>query len=78
MEDRACDVTINGINFSGMNKEEAVSAFEENKISFDVDKKKKFLDGLSSSLYADTYNYFYILDENEEQLYEIEVKKRLN
>lgn len=77
-EDKTCDVTINGIDFSGMNKEEAVAAFEETGMPFEEDEKEDFFSGERGSLYADTKNYFYILDDYDGELDTIEVKKNLH
>ena len=70
-------VTINGIDFSGMDKKEAVAAFEEKEMSFDEEKKEKFFNGESASLYVDSKDYFYILKEENGELYTIEVEKNI-
>lgn len=79
LEEKPCTVTVNGIDFSGMSKEEAVAAFEENKLSFDEDDKEEFLqseDGVS--LYGKPKNYFYILVQEEGKLSEVDVKKNIH
>lgn len=76
-EDKSGKVTINGIDFSGMDKKEAVAAFEEKEMSFDEEKKEKFFNGESASLYVDSKDYFYILKEENGELYTIEVEKNI-
>lgn len=74
-----CKVTINGVDFKGMNQEEAVSAFEEAGISFGADDKEDFLTGELPSLYGKPKTYSYILTQDYEKinLEWVEVRKKV-
>jgi len=58
------DVLINGIDFTGMDKEDAIHAFEEKGVKFDKDEKEEFLSGKIGILIGKSGDYYFKLQED--------------
>lgn len=68
-------VLINDIDFTDMNKEEAISAFEELVIKFDSDEKEEFMNNERHIIFGESGDYSYIIetDYDGETITNIEV-----
>ncbi len=72
-------VLINGIEFAGKSKEEALLAFEELGVKFDSADKEEFLSGASHIIFGKSGDFSYIIetDYNEDIVTNIEVKRNV-
>ncbi|MBR3824836.1 MAG: PASTA domain-containing protein [Lachnospiraceae bacterium] len=72
-------VLINGIDFRGMSKEEAVEAFEELGVKFDKDDKEEFLNGEKGIVIGKSGDFHFTLETDyEKKVIEfVEVKLRV-
>ena len=61
------EVLINGIDFGGMSKEEAVEAFEELGVKFDKDDKEEFLNGEKGILIGKSGDFYFTLESDYEK-----------
>ena len=73
------EVLINGIDFDGMTKEEAVAAFEELGVKFDADDKKEFLNGEIGIVIGKSGDFSFTLEADYEKkaIEFVEVKFRV-
>ncbi len=73
------EVLVNGINVGGMEKEEALLAFEELGVKFDADDKEEFLNGEYGFIIGKSGDYSYELetDDANEVIESIRAKQRV-
>ncbi len=73
------EVSVNGIDVGGMEKEEALLAFEKLGVKFDNDDKEEFLSGDYGFIIGKSGDYSFELeaDDDDEVIESIRVKKRL-
>lgn len=73
------EVLINGIDVGGMEKEEALIAFEELGVTFDDDDKEEFLSGEYGFIIGKSSEYSFELetDDNHEVIESIRAKQRV-
>ncbi len=73
------EVLVNGINVGGMEKEEALLAFEKLGVKFDDDNKEEFLNGEYGFIIGKSGDYSFELetDDANEVIESIRVKLRV-
>ena len=72
-------VLVNGIDFAGLDKAEAVAALEEIGIKFDAGKKDEFLNGGSHIVFGKSGDYSYMIetDTQGDTVVNIEAKRNV-
>lgn len=69
-------ILINDIDFVGMDKEDAVLAFEELGVKFDADDKEEFLSGEATSIIgkSGSYHFYIVTDVDRVTITKIEIR----
>ncbi|MBQ8527814.1 MAG: hypothetical protein IJ429_05000 [Lachnospiraceae bacterium] len=72
-------VLVNGIDFVGLSKEEAIAAFEELGVKFEAAKKDEFLKDESHIIFGKSGDYSYVIetDIHDGSVVNIEVKRKV-
>lgn len=72
-------VLINGIDFAGLSKGEAIVALEELGVKFEAEDKEEFMNGESHIIFGKSGDYSYIIetDIHEDVVTNIEAKRNV-